>query len=154
MFLMVAVYCCTINPMDAPPTRSIEPFASSVSFKLPGIHSPVGFVQQQLANIVLAKNLSIHKEKLGSCMLGINEIAYKPDGTLFASASNNLLEPTVTIFSSDGSTCAVCKSHEETSTTCMAFSFDGAVLLCGSGKNLYFWDAQSWKLCRTLSLDT
>lgn len=108
-FLMIALCCCDMSAMNLPVARSVEPFDSSLSFKLAGINSPLGIVQQQLTDIVLVKNLYF-KEKF--------------------------------------------YNDNETSTTCMIFSPNGELLLCGSGKNIYFWDTQSWKLRKSLSLDT
>lgn len=140
-----------MNAMNPP---VIKPLQSALSLKLPGTDSPAGIIQQRLTDIILVQSLST-KKKLDSQLLGINAIAFNPHRPEFVSAYNNLVEPTVKVWSSEqGTNHVLCKNGNEISTKVVAFSSDGHVLLCGSGKNIYFWDTQSWKLARFLSLDT
>ena len=110
-------------------------------------------MREKLTDIILKKNV-LNKKKLDESILGINALTFKPHTTEFVCANNNLLDPTLKIWSTNKNAHPlVCKLHEEISTACIAFSYDGSTLLSGIGNALYFCDTQTWKISRNLLLN-
>ncbi len=162
-FFILAVSFFDAHPMDISkksprgmlPLPKAESIVVSVQGSL-GLHaqsSNTSQIREKLTDIIL-KASSAHRKQLDCSLLGINVAAFKPNTTEFVCAYNNLLEQPLKIWPDHKNADPIwCKLNEEISIKCLAFSYDGDVLLSGIGNVLYFCDTKTWQSTRNLLID-
>lgn len=139
-----------MSAMDLSMNRS---FQSSFNQK-PSMLSLGDIIRKDLIDKILVHNLATQK-KIDSPLFEINAVVFSPDRDMFVSAHNNLIDAVLKVWSSQQAKLIVeHKNNDEISAKCIVFNQSGSTLLSGSGKQLYFWDTQSWRQTRHISLDT